>query len=226
MKQDELERRMLSAARDYNEPPEPPREEMWAVVRKAIPAGDEETGSLDLDARRRARRTRDRLRSWSPWVVGLAAAAALAVGFGLGRITGDGVVASGPEAVATGEAPGRSAPSTPAGGSLPVRVAAASHISEAEAMLTLFRSSDRPDDRAATARWARDLLSTTRLLMDSRVAEDPELSELLSDLELVLVQIVGATGEVDEELIEEGIRERQLLTKLRTAAAEPTAMAM
>ncbi|MFO7893097.1 MAG: hypothetical protein R6U63_05150 [Longimicrobiales bacterium] len=201
MKPEELER-MIHAARDYNEPPEPPRDEMWAVIREELPQG-RETDDLA------GRRARHRLRRGTPWVVGLAAAATLAVGFGLGRMTREPAPAHAPMAAAE-----RSAPSTP------VRLAAAEHMSDAEALLTLFRSSAAStDDRAATADWARDLLATTRLLLDSRVAEDPEMAGLLGDLELVLVQIANSGGAGDDDLIEEGIRQQQLLTKLRTAAA-------
>lgn len=206
MKPEELER-MIHAARDYNDPPEPPRDEMWAVIREELPRG-RETDDLA------GRRARHRLRRWTPWAVGLAAAATLAVGFGLGRMTREPAPANAPMAAAERSASDGSAPSTP------VRLAAAEHMSDAEALLTLFRSSAAStDDRAATADWARDLLATTRLLLDSRVAEDPEMAGLLADLELVLVQIANSGGDGDDDLIEEGIRQQQLLAKLRTAAA-------
>jgi hypothetical protein len=226
MKKDALERWIRDAARDYNEPPETPRDAMWAEIRASLDAGEgpeREDGVLDLDARRSSRRA-DRLRRWSPWGLGLAAAAALAVGFGLGRITDDAgtpdeVVAMSGESRRSGEV------TRP---SLPLQLTAADHMGEAEALLTLFRSANSADDRAATAAWARDLLSTTRLLLDSRVGEDPEMAMLLSDLELVLVQITsaGASESTEQELIEEGIEERHLLAKLRTAATPPVTMEM
>lgn len=211
MTEDDRDDRMLADARSYNEPPDPPRERMWAVIREELPraeALDRRGGdALDLDVRRRARR-RERLRRWTPWALGLAAAAAFTVGFGLGRITG-----------AVDPAPAALSPAGP-DRSLAVRLAASEHMGEAEAMLTLFRSSDREEDRAAVAGWARDLLGTTRLLIDSRVAEDPEVAQLLGDLELMLVQIAtAATDPAERELIEEGIEERQLLSKLRSAGS-------
>ncbi|MFW5951889.1 MAG: hypothetical protein ACOCVZ_07230 [Gemmatimonadota bacterium] len=208
MTQDRKEQRMLELARTYNEPPEPPREEMWAAIREALPrtdpGGESSRGRLDLDARR-ARRRLDGVRRWAPWALGLAAAASLAVGFGLGRITQSPDAAAPPAVAADGET------------SLPMRLAAAEHLGEAEAMLTLFRSADRSEDRAATAAWARDLLGTTRMLIDSRASQDPEMARLLADLELVLVQIaMAAESPTEHELIEDGIEERQLLTKLRS----------
>lgn len=211
MKQDELERRMLEAAREYHEPPEPPREEMWAAIREALPEPHGRARPLRLwpETRRRAARLVRRLPGWGPWAVGLAAAM-MVVGFGLGRTVGPAPV----ERVSSAP-PGAAAE---AGASLPVRMAAADHLGEAEALLTLFRSTDHDEDRAATARWARELLATTRLMIDSRAGEDPELAQLLGDLELVLVQIASAaSGPGGPELIEDGMQDRQLLAKLRSA---------
>lgn len=199
MTQDRMER-LIEAARDYNQPPETPRDEMWAVIREELPGA---RPSDDLSTRR----ARAMVRRWTPWAIGLATAATLAVGFGLGRLT------ETPEPGPTSAAAETRSPS------VPVRLAAAEHMSDAEALLTLFRSTQETTDRAATADWAKELLATTRMLLDSRVAEAPELSALLADLELVLVQIANAGGEEDRELIEEGIQQQHLLAKLRTAAA-------
>ena len=224
MNQDEIERLICEGAPEYHAPPEPPRDAMWAAIREMLPRNGRisargDTG--DIAARRARRLRRDRLRSLAPWALGLATAATLALGYGLGHITRERAPAA--------PAPAAVADSERVGPSLPVRLAAANHMGEAEAMLTLFRTSDRADDRLATARWARDLLSTTRMLLDSRVAEDPQLATLLSDLELVLVQISIAAAEADptdQQLIEEGIEQLQLLAKLRAAAETPTGMAM
>ena len=68
--------------------------------------------------------------------------------------------------------------------------------------------------------WARQLLSNTRLLLDSPVANDPQRRPLLEDLELVLVQIVQlspGTAPQDRELIEKTLQREHVLTRLRTA---------
>ena len=102
------------------------------------------------------------------------------------------------------------------------QVAEVNHLSEAEAMLTSFRTrspSDQQQD-ARLASWARDLLSKTRLLLDSPVAEDPQRRPLLQDLELLLVQIVQlspASTPQDRELVERTLQQDNLMTKLRTA---------
>lgn len=222
---DDFDRFIEKAAPDYHRPPEPPREEMWAVIRERLPAPDrrhdrrhDHQDALDLDARRAARERRRRLREWTPWAIGLAAAATLAVGFGLGRVTTTRGPAPAPVAAAEVDA----------GPSRSVQLATADHLGEAEALLTFYRNATREGDRETTARWARDLLSTTRMMMDARAGDDPALAALLGDLELVLVQIVAA-GERDteeHELIEEGMEENQLLAKLRTASSGPLRKAM
>jgi hypothetical protein len=96
------------------------------------------------------------------------------------------------------------------------------HLSDAEALLTSFRTRNSADHQmdAQLAKWARDLLTNTRLLLDSPVANDPQRRPLLEDLELVLVQIVqlspGSTQQ-DHELIEKTLQQEHVLTRLRTA---------
>jgi hypothetical protein len=100
-------------------------------------------------------------------------------------------------------------------------VAASQHLTEAEAMLTAFKgdlSQGRMD--AQIASWGKDLLSNTRLLLDSPAAQDPTRRKLLQDLELVLVQIVqlspGASAR-DRDFIKGALTDDQVLTRLRTA---------
>jgi hypothetical protein len=96
------------------------------------------------------------------------------------------------------------------------------HLSEAEALLTSFKSHPTPDRQmdAQLGVWARQLLSNTRLLLDSPVANDPQRRPLLEDLELVLVQIVqlspGSTPQ-DRDLIEKSLQQDHVMTRLRTA---------
>jgi hypothetical protein len=96
------------------------------------------------------------------------------------------------------------------------------HLSEAEALLTSFRTRSTADRQmdAQLGTWARQLLSNTRLLLDSPVANDPQRRPLLEDLELVLVQIVqlspGSTPQ-DRDLIEKSLQQDHVMTRLRTA---------
>jgi len=100
-------------------------------------------------------------------------------------------------------------------------VATAQHLTEAEAMLTAFKgdlSQGRMD--AEISAWGKDLLSNTRLLLDSPAARDPVRRKLLQDLELVLVQIVQLSPKSsarDRDLIKGALSDDQVLTRLRTA---------
>ena len=100
-------------------------------------------------------------------------------------------------------------------------VATAQHLTAAEAMLTAFKgdlSQGRMDSEISS--WGKDLLSNTRLLLDSPAARDPVRRKLLQDLELVLVQIVqlspGASAR-DRDFIKGALTDDQVLTRLRTA---------
>jgi len=108
------------------------------------------------------------------------------------------------------------------GSSSAYQLTAVQHLSEAEALLTSFRARSTADQQmdAQLGVWARQLLSNTRLLLDSPVANDPQRRPLLEDLELVLVQIVqlspGSTPQ-DRELIEKTLQQDHVMTRLRTA---------
>ena len=113
-------------------------------------------------------------------------------------------------------------PSTNSGSSSAYQVTAVRHLSEAEALLTSFRTRSNTDQQmdAQLGTWARQLLTNTRLLLDSPVANDPQRRPLLEDLELVLVQIVqlspGSTPQ-DRDLIEKTLQQDHVMTRLRTA---------
>ena len=121
-----------------------------------------------------------------------------------------------PDLVARDRAPTNSAPNSA------YQITAVRHLSEAEALLTSFRTRSATDQQmdAQLGTWARELLSNTRLLLDSPVANDPQRRPLLQDLELVLVQIVqlspGSTPQ-DREMIEKTLRQDHVMTRLRTA---------
>ncbi len=113
-------------------------------------------------------------------------------------------------------------PSNSSSSSSAYQLTAVRHLSDAEALLTSFRARSTSDQQmdAQLGAWARDLLSNTRLLLDSPVANDPQRRPLLEDLELVLVQIVqlspGSTPQ-DRELIEKTLQQDHVMTRLRTA---------
>ncbi len=116
-----------------------------------------------------------------------------------------------------------SAPSSGAPQSYDVayQVATLRHFTNAEALMTTYRTS--PHDArtdAQMASWARDLLSQTRLLLDSPAAADPARRRLLQDLELVLVemsQLSPNAAPVERELIDGSVQHGDMMTRLRLA---------
>jgi hypothetical protein len=172
---DELSRLLRE---EYNPPPAVPRDEMWAALEARLEPREAGVVSLD-EARRRRSVTLRRSLAW-----GVAAAAVLVLGVGIGRMTA-------PVATPVAEAPTQ----LRAGADASVlRVAAVEHLGRTEALLRMVRAdgaSGRVDP--AMGAWARGLLTQTRLLMDTQEEQDPAMRELLEDLELVLVQIVGVT---------------------------------
>jgi hypothetical protein len=97
-------------------------------------------------------------------------------------------------------------------------------LAQAEALLTTYRHAENVRDPQAmqqAARWARDVLSSTRLLIDSPAGNDPQMRTLFTDLELILAQIVQLSGTPlqarERELIDRAMRDRDLLPRLRSA---------
>ena len=104
------------------------------------------------------------------------------------------------------------------------RTAALQTLAQAEALLTTYRHAENVRDPQAmqqAARWARDVLSSTRLLLDSPAGRDPQMRTLFSDLELILAQIVQLSGMPlqarERELIDHAMRDRDLLPRIRSA---------
>jgi hypothetical protein len=183
-----------AARTTYHAPRTTPREEMWARI-----------------AAQRQRRNVIELRPWMRWAV--AAAAVLIIGIGIGRWSARQTSSVG-RGVAT-----RSDSSQ----NVAYAVAAQQYLTRTEVLLTDFRTQSargRLDPQFIAA--ARDLLTTTRLMLDSPAADDPRLQPLLEDLELVLAQITqlpaepGRKSEMD--LINQGLNQRSVLTRLRTAS--------
>jgi hypothetical protein len=105
------------------------------------------------------------------------------------------------------------------------RAAAIQTLVQAEALLTAYRGAESgtrdPQALQQAARWARDVLSSTRLLIDSPAGRDPQMRTLFTDLELILAQIVQLSGTPlqarERELIDRAMRDRDLLPRLRSA---------
>lgn len=232
-------------APEVNAPPVTPRMEMWDAIQKAQAAPVAAPAPVvSITSRRRG-----------AWVWPTAIAAALLVGVGVDRyvltLRVPVQVASAPTAASSGvtitpplTAPsGSTAPSVAPGPTAPAtsgvpkqtsadstssrlyRVAAVQTLTQAEALLTAYRSTDLANRNPAAAKqlgqWGREVLSSTRLLLDSPAGEDPQLRALLDDVELVLVQIIRLSGSAPDSteraLIDGAMRNHQLLPRIRTA---------
>jgi hypothetical protein len=196
MNDDRFEDQMREATRDYHRPPETPREEMWAAIQ----------------AERHRRRHAPHIVVLRPaWRWGIGMAAVLVLGIAIGRLIRPTTQGT-PPPIATRRS----------GDDVAYQVAAAQYLNRAEALLTGFRADARTgeplDPQFETQ--ARDLLGVTRLLLDSPAGRNPRLKPLLEDLEVVLAQIVflpSSRDTGDVELINQGIDQRSVLTRLQTA---------
>ena len=73
---------------------------------------------------------------------------------------------------------------------------------------------------------AGELLTRTRLLLDSPAANDPTMRNLLEDLELVLAQVVhleNNQSRTELDLINRALEQRDVIPRLRTAIADLSA---
>ena len=215
MLDDGFEDRLKDVARDYNAPPETPRDAMWAAIQASRRAGGQADGAEVEKVESEPRILRVRRSARPPvrpfyWPAGIAAI--LALGFGLGRLSRTPNPVPTPQAVAIETQPR---------GTEAYRVTATEHLSQSEAFLTLFRASVRRggNEQLASA-TARQLLATNRLLLDSPAAGDSRTRLLLQDLELVLAEIAQLSPQPrsrDLDLINEGLEQGGVLSRLRTA---------
>ena len=202
MTEERFEEFLKHALDDLEPVPEPPREAMWAHIDQARRFA------------RKAERKSSR-RVWLNWGVGFAAM--LAIGIGIGRMTARPDV--GPVATQNGGAISDVTPNPTT-----YQVAVAQHLSRAEALLTSFRTQPEaaaPDPQLA--QFARDLLTSTQLLMDSPAGDDPRVAALLGDLELILAQIAGlsAASAGERAFVQDGLEKTAVLPRLRATTAGP-----
>ena len=205
-----LDALLADARQTWHATPEPPLDEMWAEIEAAH--FDSLSAAPVVPIRRGAP-------SWRVLAMGLAAA--LVAGVGIGRWT----AASSPTdaaVIAVADSTARKDPG-------PVSQATTEYIGEAVALLAALPrdpASGTVSD-AQFAAQATDLLSTTRLLLDSSAGNDPRLRALLEDLELVLAQVArlpaqrGGGEELD--LIRQALEQREVVSRLRVAAAAMSA---
>lgn len=215
------------AAAAYHAPPDVvPRDTMWAAISArrsgaatatAVAAPTASTAPTDRTASAMSaappihvlHTTRRALRRIPRWAAAMSAAAALvvAVAVAVSRRTALPVAA-----VAT--------PADSAATSTAWQVASAEHFGVAESMLTMLANSPAQQGDAQLTAWSRDLLGSTRLLIDSPAGRDPKRRALLLELELLLVQLVesGPAMRTEDRTMMDNLLSQSslLLTRIRT----------
>jgi hypothetical protein len=193
---DQLDERIRAMARQIHEPPRVPREAMWT----AIQARRDAAKVVPIHTRRNPRTL--------VWIAALAAS--LLLGVALDRWV---IQPAGGEPGRVAETPSDRADEPP---SAALQVATTQHLSRVETFLTGFRTTDTDSTFGGQA---RDLLTSTRLLLDNPSIHDARVRGLLQDLELILVQIVQSTASdrpSERQLITDGLQQRQVLPRLRS----------
>jgi hypothetical protein len=210
---------LRAAAAAYHEPPATvPRDAMWNAIQQARRAGH---ASVDLVAEPSEPRVGLRPAwTWRRWPTPMLAAAAsvlIALGISLGWwVRG---AARGPSAAE----PADSGLASVAANEPAYRIAVTRDLTQAEALLTEYRTDARAHDTAGDVQlgqWARELLSNTRLLLDSPVGADPQRRQLLQDLELVLVQMTQSDASrtaTDREMIDRTLDHDHVMPRIRAA---------
>jgi hypothetical protein len=202
MTEERFEEFLKNTLADLDDVPPTPKEEMWASIQQ----------------QRRFRKRVDTRKTWMTWGMGLAAM--LVIGIGIGRMTRLQVPqTSGSSTVASTS----TSPSTSTSGvnRTAYRLAVADHLSSAEALLTEFRAETQGTVDPQIAGQARDLLTNTRLLLDSPAADDPKVAALLEDLELIIAQIarMSQPSSVETEIIKDGMNKTAVLPRIRATSA-------
>jgi hypothetical protein len=217
MNDDRFNELLRDAAQTYRTPPATDFDGMWSEIEARISL---EAGPASVQPIAVARPSR-RAPVW------MAIAATLVIGIGVGRISATMGTHSAPVTVA--QAPRLSAPVAHADSAVfnSYEVETSKYLGQTAALLIALPSEVK-SGRANEAFIGRagDLLTTTRLLIDSPAASDPQMRNLLEDLEQVLAQVVrlqNTNSRTELDLINRALEQRDVLPRLRTAVASNTA---
>lgn len=199
MTEDRLDELLDDARRTWPLPPEPDYQAMWGRIEREAFAGVREV---------------QRTPSWRVFSIGIAAT--LMIGVALGRV-------SMKQAPATDAVPTLAAVSTDTD---TTRSSEYDRVASELLGRTAVLLTSLPDEsRLGAERFsnsATELLTSTRLLLDSPAASDVRFKDLLEDLELVLAQIAmlqsGRTRQ-EIDLITDALEEREVVPRIRSAVA-------
>jgi hypothetical protein len=214
---------MLALARDaaveLDDAVEVPRDMMWARIqrarREALDAATVAPAAVVPAAVAPAAAAVHGRNGLSRYTRQIAAAAAVLVaGVGIGRYV---VPSSVPAGVVAADSATRANEALALASTDPARIAMQEHLVRTVSLLTSVRD-DAPAGRgeAALGPLAKELLSTTRLLLDQPQLRDERTRRLLQDLELVLLQVIQArsTAPETQNAPRETLRETNLLTRV------------
>ena len=200
MNEDRFDELMHDAQRTYRSPPQPDFEAIWKGIEREHFGAPERSPRFRLSTNR--------------WI---GIAATLIVGIGIGRasimLSHNATPARTPE-IHADSAMAR-----------PYELETSQYLGQTAALLVALPSELKSGASPQFTSRAGDLLSRTRLLMDSPAADDPAMRALLEDLELVLMQVVRlqSGNRSDLDLINRALEQRDVIPRLRTAAADISA---
>jgi hypothetical protein len=206
MNDEQFEELMRDAALSFRKPPEPDLDAMWLEVDGRREMGDGKTIMPN---------------SHRPTPISHRAAliaATLIIGITIGRMSASH--GNAPEA-----APVTTVASNETG---PYDVETSRYLGQTAALLIALPSEVKAG-RAGEQFVGRagELLTRTRLLLDSPAANDPQMHDLLEDLELVLAQVVrlqnDTTSRTELKIISRALEQRDVIPRLRTAVADISA---
>ncbi|HEV8215046.1 MAG TPA: hypothetical protein VGP95_04400 [Gemmatimonadaceae bacterium] len=208
--EDRFNELMRDAAQTYRKPPEPDFEAMWNVV------ASESFGVANPARASRSFRF--------PRGIGIAATLLLGIGIGRATVTFRGAATTGTPTAATASIAART-DSLPE--PAPYSTETSQYLGQTAALLIALPSevkAGRANEQFLSR--AGELLTRTRLLLDSPAANDPTMRNLLEDLELVLAQVVhleNNQSRTELDLINRALEQRDVIPRLRTAAADISA---
>jgi len=198
MTEDRLNELLDDARRTWPMPPEPDYQAMW--------------GRIEQEAFSGVRKHETRTPSWLVYSIGLAAT--LVIGIGVGRLS-----MNDEATVPTLAAVSTDTMTTTAGAYDRV---ASELLGRTVVLLTSLPAEANVGSGERFSNQAIDLLTSTRLLLDSPAASDARFKDLLEDLELVLGQIAmlqsGRTRQ-EIDLITDALEERDVVPRIRSAVA-------
>jgi len=209
MDEKELQEQLKELGQRWRVPPEPPLDRMWGrIEQEAFVAAPKPV--------------------WRWTRTFLPLAATLVLGIGIGQVAPPFLrspAARVPTTLAVEPEPFE-VPVRPASSTAPFVGVATDYLARVTALLVTLAAepSARPSVDYTTTQ-ARDLLATTRLMMDAADPIEPRLRLLLEDLELVLAQIVqlpARPSAPDVLLIDHAVDQREVLPRLRVMLAEHT----